>query len=222
MSRLNESGKESRGSIFNDILKHDPQTGPELEDVIYNLAGKISDESGQPVDIQRIYETYKRIYNKTLKHARNFYVAYETKYPIASMSWNDIISKSKKYKNKYNLTENEYALFLKLVKDRRTDMITDKGLSFINYDMSKTLGFERRMYKLNVPDNEKDVVSEIIKLDNENKGLSKNIKIQSLLYTNEVALTKGLAGTFDPHYHKVENAINPIIAAMFLMLILLT
>ncbi len=57
MSRLNESGKESRGSIFNDILKHDPQTGPELEDVIYNLAGKISDESGQPVDIKRIYET---------------------------------------------------------------------------------------------------------------------------------------------------------------------
>ena len=217
MSRLNESGKESRGSIFNDILKHDPQTGPELEDVIYNLAGKISDESGQPVDIQRIYETYKKIYNKTLKHARNFYVAYENKYPIASMSWNDILAKSKKYKNKYNLTENEYSLFLKLVKDRRTEKITDNGLSFINYDMSKTLGFERRMYKLNVPDNEKEVVNEIIKLDNENKNLSKNIKIQSLLYTNEVALTKGLSGTFDPHYHKVENAINPVIAAMFLI-----
>jgi hypothetical protein len=205
----NEGSENVSGSTyFEKMVQLDPQTG---EDV-FDAANEIATNKN---DVEQIYENYKRIYNRALKHAKKFYTAFNAKNPIFELALEDLIARAKKYKVKYGLSDNEFTLFLKFVKEKRSERITSEGVDFINVPMSRALGYERQRAHLNVNPGEEEIVNEIKKLDSSNFELSRRVKLQSYAY-NEAAILKAIAGTYDPKYDDRYTAINPVIAALFI------
>lgn len=205
MSRVNNSDNYS---MFERIEKLDPKTSDELHDIVDDIAG-VGD------DIEKIFNYYRDTYNRALKYAKKFYIAFDAKNPIDNLSPEDFIVRAKKYKNKYNLSDNEFTLFLKMVKERRAEKMGRAEEKFLNTSMSKTLGYERRTAKLNVSPNDQNIVNEIIKLDRDNIELSRRVKLQSFSYGGPLK-SRALLGTFNAQYDNAFNAINPTIAALFI------
>lgn len=197
-----------RSTYFDKMVKLDPQTGED----IYDAANEIAKNKN---DIELIYENYKRIYNKALKHAKKFYTAFNAKNPIMDLTLEDIIARAKKYKIKYNLSDNEFTLFLKFVKEKRSEKITNEGVDFINVPMSRALGYERHRAHLNINPGEEEIVNEITRLDANNFELSRRVKLQSYSY-NENTMLKAISGTYDPKIDDKYSSVHPVLAAIFI------
>ena len=195
-------------TYFEKMVQLDPQTGED----IYDAANEIAKNKN---DVEQIYETYKKIYNRALKHAKKFYAAFDAKNPIIELSLEELMRRAKKYKVKYNLTDNEFILFIKFVKEKRSEKITNEGVDFINVPMSRALGYERQRAHLNINPGEEEIVNEIKKLDANNFELSRRVKLQSYAYTKE-KMIQAVNGTYDPKTDDKYSAINPVIAALFI------
>ncbi len=195
-------------TYFEKMVQLDPQTGED----IYDAANEIAKNKN---DVEQIYETYKKIYNRALKHAKKFYAAFDAKNPIIELSLEELMRRAKKYKVKYNLTDNEFILFIKFVKEKRSEKITNEGVDFINVPMSRALGYERQRAHLNINPGEEEIVNEIKKLDANNFELSRRVKLQSYSYTKE-KMIQAVNGTYDPKTDDKYSAINPVIAALFI------
>lgn len=207
MSIRTEQSSDNK-TLFDKIEKQDPKTAQELIDVIDDVSSDVD-------DITKIFNYYKNTYNKAIKYANRFFVAYDAKNPVDILPYEELIRRAKKYKVKYNLSDNEFTLFLKMIKERREDKIKVSPDEFLNAAMSKTLGYERAKARLNVSPQEQQIVSEIIKLDKDNTELSKRVKLQSFSYGGPLN-SNALRGNYDYKYHNVMNAIHPVIAALFI------
>lgn len=125
-----------------------------------------------------------------------------------------LLEKARKYQKKYNLTEDEFNVFLRYA-------MTDKGYQSNIYGqpvtpMAKMFGYsEVTMGKMNVDPNQLDVVQEILRIQAENLVLHEQVTLQSLTFTD--CAPQALTGCYDIRKQNSFSYIHPVIAALFLI-----
>lgn len=169
--------------------------------------------------VDTIFETYqsklRAIQKKVLKFKNSIY----QKYTSLNLSPQDLIQKGRKYARKYKLTDDEFQMFVNMLKADKTSSTAIQGLP--TSPLAKTLGYSHvtaTSDRLRVSDNELDVVNEIIRLHAETKDLHSQVILQTLTYRD--CAPEALSGSFDKAFvasrQNVYSFIHPVLAALFI------
>lgn len=163
--------------------------------------------------ISEAFEIYNKQFKELEKHARIFKDRILEKYPDISLS--KFVDKLKKYMKRYDLTNAESNMVMKLIFDNN-NTIYGRHIDYNYSELGKVLGYdpEYLMSGLKYNTEDKGLVNDIIEIDNKFQSLSKIIKLQSLTYTD--CEPKAIYGQYDEIHHNINNYVHPIIAALFL------
>jgi len=179
-------------------------------EILTRLRRKYTDEQ----IIIKIFDEFKKAQKFILDKARKFRHLLLEKYSY-TLPAHEIVRKAERFKKKYEMTDSEFAMFLKFVM---TDKEYISGIqSLPNTKMSKTLGYGRFMTslgKLNIKDKEMPILKEILTLYQTTKQLHNQLILQSLSYQD--CETTAMIGTFDPKKDNIYSYIHPVLAALFL------
>lgn len=167
---------------------------------------------------QQIQNMFISKFEKISKRANKFAQIIANKYAAKSVPYHQLLDKAIKYKQQYNLTEDEFALFrriyeLELRGERREEVFTpvtnlSKVLGAPDMNMSGSSEF-------NVSDKEYKHLQEILKVDAESRNTHRNIFLQSLTYTDCDTLAMDNS-KFQPELgHQLTSYIHPVISALF-------
>lgn len=163
--------------------------------------------------ISEAFEIYNKQFKELEKHARIFKDRILEKYPDISLS--KFVDKLKKYMKKYDLSNAESNMVMKLIFDN-SNTIYGRHINYSYSELGKVLGYdpEYLMNGLKYNAEDKGLVNDIIEIDNKFQSLSKIIKLQSLTYTD--CETRAMSGQYNEIHHNINNFVHPIIAALFL------
>ena len=163
--------------------------------------------------ISEAFEIYNKQFKELEKHARLFKDRILEKYPDISLG--KFVDKLRKYMKKYDLSNAECVMVEKLIFNNN-NTVYGKHIDYSFSEIGKVLGYdpEYLMSGLNYSPEDKNLVNDIIDIDNKFQSLSKIIKLQSLTYTDCEA--KAIYGQYDEIHHNINNYVHPIIAALFL------
>lgn len=156
------------------------------------------------------------------KKARKFLQLLEAKYGLLNLSRADLIKKARKHARKYQLTDDEFDTFVKILLSEKK--MPSPSFTFPDTPLSRLLGQDATMVtwtsamgstKMNVKPEDVATVREIADvLYQQSKPLHSNVVMQSLMYKDSAP--EALAGKFDQSKHNVYSHIHPIIAALFI------
>jgi len=205
--KLNEDAMK----VLNELFR---QSSKELlldAQVLSSLRKKISDEK----IVDAAYDYYKRRLEQIREKAQKFKSALFRKYSAMGVDTRLMMEKGRKYMKKYDLSESEFTMFMKL-------LMTDKTQSMYNVynipatPMSKTLGYSSVVMgdKLNVSEGEMPDLKIILEKERECKQMHKQLILQTLLY--EDCAIQAVSGRFDQNFHNNFKYVHPVIAALFL------
>ncbi len=125
-----------------------------------------------------------------------------------------ILEKARKYKKKYNFSDDEFQAFINVAFSDKT-FSQGNIYNLPNTPMAGLLGHsEASLGKMNVKANEIDVLQDILKLHQENQELHKQVILQSLTYQpcDPIAIT----GEYDQKRDNAYSFVDPVVAALFL------
>lgn len=173
----------------------------------------LHEKYGDTKMVEKVFDAYKERKDLIAKKARKFKELLSSKY--FNLSLPALIEKAKKYKVKYQLTDDEFNAFINLA-------LSDKTYASNMYNqpttpMSKALGYsstEITYGKMQVPTNELDVLQDILRMQAESSILYEQIKLQSLTYVD--CALQAITGKYDKNRQNSFSYINPVIAALFL------
>ena len=116
---------------------------------------------------------------------------------------------------KYDLSNAESNMVMKLIFDNN-NTIYGRHINYTYSELGKVLGYEPEsvMNGLKYNPEDKNLVNDIIELDNKFQSLSKITKLQSLTYTD--CETRAMTGQYNEIHHNINNFVHPLIAALFL------
>lgn len=189
--------------------------------VMSELRAKYGDDSAM---IDAVFDGYKDRLEYIQKKAKKFKKLMHDRYNKYNLSYPQLVRKATKYQKRYELSDDEFELFLKYV-------LTEKpygsyGHDLSNTAMSKTLGYNISdpSAKLRVGDDELDVMQEILRVHGETRALHNNVSIQSLTYGGVQAQGPGMGIVLNPEVvctynqakHNKYSFVHPIIAALYL------
>jgi hypothetical protein len=210
-SRLNEDASKALREIFSDA-SHKKEIPFDAE-VLSSLRKKLGDDKV----VDAAYDYYKKRLEQIKEKATKFKNALFRKY--AGMSENidtrALVEKARKYTKKYDLTDSEFTMFMKL-------LMTDKTQASWNIynipstPMSRTLGYSSVVMgdKLNVSDSEMGDLKIILEKDKEYDQLHKQLILQTLVYKD--MQIQSLIGKYNPQYNNAYKHVHPVLAALFL------
>lgn len=165
---------------------------------------------------QKIQNMFIQKYEKISKRANKFAQIIAAKYAASPMPYHMMLEKALKYKQRYNLSDDEFALFRRIYElELRGVGKNEVFTPFTN--MAKVLGAPSSdpNQEFNVTDKEFKHLEEILKIEAESRHLHKNIFVQSMTYTD---CDKRVAANsvYRPELkHKLTNHIHPVIVALF-------
>ncbi len=179
------------------------------------LRSKYGDKN--PDLVNNIMDEYKKKMNFIYSKVKKFKNLLIDRYNTLNLSHTDLLAKAKKYSKKYNMSDNEFDMFIILLK---TDSSTKYayGAKIPTSNMAKTLGvddFLANTATLNVKPDEQSIIEEIVGLYGSTKPLHAQMVLQALTY--EDVGPEALVGKFEPGKHNPYSYIHPVIAAMFLI-----
>jgi hypothetical protein len=212
MNTNESSGKVNVGSLLREGL-NDQQ-----------VLAKLRDQYPSDKElVRKMFDEWEEQNNRIKRKARKFAELILTRYN--HLGPKRILEKARKFKAKYNFTEDEFEAFKNLA-------LSDKALSQTNMynspntPMGKTLGqMDTTMSKMNVKPNELDVLQEILRMHQDNSTLHTQVVLQSLMYrvtqqptqpTYPEIPPEALYGKFISTEHNVLNHVHPVVAALFL------
>jgi hypothetical protein len=164
--------------------------------------------------VSTIFQAYKERLAYITKKSKRFKQLIIDKYGAQNLPLDRLMMKAKKYSQKYELSDDEFNMFVNLVL---SDKMASPHYQIPTTPMARLLGYEAAMSiteKLNVKDNELDTVQEILRLYGESRALHAQIVIQSLTYRD--CAPEALVGKYDYGKHNVYSYVHPIVAALFL------
>lgn len=210
-SKLNEDATKALREVFSDASHR--KDLPFDAEVLSKLRQKIGDDK----IVDAAYDYYKKRLEQIKEKASKFKNALFRKY--AGMSENidtrTLVEKAKKYTKKYDLTDSEFSMFMKLLMTDKTQSSWN-AYNIPSTPMSRTLGYSSVVMgdKLNINESEMGDYKIILEKDKEYKQLHKQLILQTLLYKD--MQLPALIGKFDPHFNDVYKHVHPVIAALFL------
>jgi len=165
--------------------------------------------------VTKLYTEYESKMHQIRKKAQKFTSLLLTKY--SQLEPRRILEKAKKYKKKYNFSDEEFDAFIRIALSDEAFSVHASEIP--NTPLSRTLG-----HTLSVPTRmqydsaEEDVLQEILKMNEKHKGLHTNVIIQSLSYKSEQEcdMMLGKQSTlFNPSRDNLYTHVHPVLFALF-------
>lgn len=210
--RGTDDTEKPKNSKVNEEIKKYIASGKSDYSVLTQLKGKYQNNSDL---VEAIFDGYKERLSFIQKKAKKFKQLMHDRYSRYNLTFPQLLKKARKYKKRYELSDDEFQVFL-------NNALSDKSYSesvvnLPNTAMAKTLGYGATFAtteKLNVKENEFDVLQEILKVHAETKPLHANLVLQTLTYRD--CAPEALLGKYKRETHNVYSFVHPIIAAIFL------
>lgn len=167
---------------------------------------------------QQIQNQFIIKYEKISKRANKFAQIIASKYGNSPIPYHSLLDKAIKYKQIYNLSDDEFALFRRIYElalrgEKKEEVFTPVT------NLSKILGSPDINWsgnnEFNVSDNEYKYLQEILKIESESRTNHRNAFIQSLTYEDcdHKVLNRS---KFEPNLgHQMTTYIHPVISALF-------
>ncbi len=166
--------------------------------------------------VNSIFEAYKERQNYILRKAKKFKQLLLDHYADRQLTETELIRKAKKYQKKVDLSDDEFEMFVALVKHDRT--LESQMFALPATKMAQTLGFSQTLLHtadaLNVPVEEESVVQDILRMYGETKSLHSQVVLQSLTYKE--CAPEALNGKVCRDKHNFYSFVHPVVAALFL------
>lgn len=182
----------------------------------FNLFAQLKGKFGSNDElIEAVFDGYKEKLNMIQKKALKFKQLMHDRYSRYNFTFPQLFKKAKKYKKRYQLTDDEFQIFMQHAMSDKS--FGSSVVNLPNTSMAKTLGYGATLAtteKLKVKDNEFDVLQDILKINAETKPLHANVILQTLTY-QDCAL-EAVSGVFKRDVHNAYSYVHPIVAALFL------
>jgi hypothetical protein len=194
VSNLLKQGKK-------DLTTHD----------LMQLSKKYDDEVVDQIR-ERFVDTLKSIRAK----AKKFASLIQQKYGNRQYPLHKLLIQARKYKQKYNLSDEEFEEFRRIY-ERRLAGIHDDSRPINMYPrtaIGKTLGNEVYGEAMKVKEDDYETLQKIHQLHAATRALHSQITIQSITY-KDVA-PEALLGTFDINKHNPHQHVHAVLAGMFI------
>ncbi len=166
--------------------------------------------------VNNIMEEHKKKLNYIYRKVKKFKNLLLDRYNSLNLTNQELLAKAKKYQRKYKLTDDEFDMFIILLKTD-TNAKHAFGNQIPTSNMAKTLGYDDFLAKtatLSVKPDELGSIEEIVNLYGITKPIHAQVVLQSLTY--EDCGAEALVGKYDAAKQNVYSYISPIIAAMFI------
>jgi len=166
--------------------------------------------------VNNIMEEHKKKLNYIYRKVKKFKNLLLDRYNTLNLTNQELLAKAKKYQRKYKLTDDEFDMFIILLKTDTTAKYA-LGSQIPTSNMAKTLGYDDFLAKtatLSVKPDEQSTIEEIVNLYGVTKPLHAQVVLQSLTY--EDCGPEALVGKFDANKQNVYSYISPIVAALFI------
>jgi hypothetical protein len=181
----------------------------------YEVLANLRAKHGDKRTVDAVFDAYKERQDLILRKARKFKQLIYDRYSRYNLTFPQLLTKARKYKKKYNLSDAEFHVFLTSSLSERA--YGSAATMVPNTTMSKTLGYGATIAtadRLNVGENEMDVLQEILKLYGETKTLHSQVVLQSLTY--EDCSAEAISGDYNKEFKNLYSYVHPIVAALFL------
>lgn len=213
------SQRDTRTRTREDDRKDKPAAPKELKQLIktgvndFQVMQQLRKQYPNDDDmVSKIFDAYKERLDLIKRKADKFKFLIFSKYNTLALP--QLMEKAKKYKTKYEFSDDEFHLFFNMA-------ISDKAFASTNMynvpntPMSKTLGFGPDATTGFKPkENEMDILQDILKLYAEGKSLHTQVLLQSTQYAD--CGPEALTGTYDRSKHNPYSFIHPVLAALFI------
>jgi hypothetical protein len=196
----------------------------EVSELIKKGADKASiNELRKKFGDDKLFDMVQEAYFERLalirKRSIKFTKLIERKYGMYGYPLHVILNKALKYKDKYNLSEEEFELFRQYYQKslNMRNNVNKYDVLIPNTNMAKVFGDDPYTNaKIHVNDSDHKTIKEIITLYDINRASWKNVILQSITYDlKSITITKPSTSQ-DTRVINYSSFIHPVIAAMFL------
>src|SRR5579863_4542672 len=146
------------------------------------LKEKYGDKNTKLVD--DIMDAYKKKMEYIYRKVKKFKTILLNKYHTLALNNVELLRKAKKYQRKYKLSDDEFDMFIILLKTD-TSHKYNFGAQIPTTTMAKTLGYEDFLMKstgMNVKPDEQSMIEEIVNLYGQTKPMHSQVILQSIVY----------------------------------------
>jgi len=166
--------------------------------------------------LDKIQEVFYDRLNEIKTRARKFAKLVEKKFGAKGLPLHIVLKESKRYKEKYNLSDVEFNEFKeqyqKLLNSR---LPLEEQLELVpNTNMAQLFGDLHSNEGIVIKDSDFPVLQDILKMYTMTRTTHSSVILQSMQYEN--CPPEVLNGVFDPQKHNTSCSIHPILAAMFI------
>lgn len=197
------SGSSDYKAVVADMIKNDVP----VTDAFRRLREQLGSDSKA---VEKAFDLYKERLTYIRSKAQKFKDLIFSKYSTLPLS--ALIEKAKKFKGKYELSDEEFSTFINLALNDKTYSPMNQ-YNLPNTQLGKLFGEDGAASKMVVATNELDVLQDILRLYAESSSLYEQIKLQSLSYTD--CAPQAVSGTYDSSKHNSYSYIHPVVAALF-------
>jgi len=165
--------------------------------------------------IDRIQEVFYDRLNEIRSKSKKFVKAIEKKFASKGLPLHIVLKESKKYKQKYGLSDIEFNEFKKQYEKLMNARlpINEQQNLVPNTNMAQLFGDVNAVDGLTVRDSDYPVIQDIIKMYQVTRGTHSSVILQSMQY-NECD-TEVMQAKYDVTRNNLAFAVNPILVAMF-------
>jgi hypothetical protein len=215
MSNLNDSRgyqgntNESKGVDVSKLIRENASDAH----VLAALRSKYPND----VDlVNKLFSEYDDKMSRIRRKAQKFATLILTKY--SHLGPKRILEKAKKYKKKYEFSDDEFNAFLNITLSDKS--FSSANVQIPNTPLSRTLGHTIDLpVKMMVKSNELDVLQDILRIHQECSAVHAQVVIQALTYdSNEeckVYYTVDKKEMFDPKRDNMYSNVHPVVFALF-------
>ncbi len=166
--------------------------------------------------VTKLYSEYAEKMSKIKRKAQKFATLILTKY--SHLGPKRILEKAKKYKKKYDFSDDEFNAFLNIALSDKS--FSSYGSQIPNTNLSRTLGHTVDMpVKMSVKSSELDVLQDILRMHQANNALHSQVVIQSLTYQDneecKIIVAKDAKDVYDPRKDNMYSHVHPVVFALF-------
>ncbi len=166
--------------------------------------------------VTKLYSEYSEKMSKIKRKAQKFATLILTKY--SHLGPKRILEKAKKYKKKYDFSDDEFNAFLNIALSDKS--FSSYGAQIPNTNLSRTLGHTVDVPgKMNVKSSELDVLQDILRMHQANSALHSQVVIQALTYKDteecKIVIAKDAKDVFDPRKDNMYSHVHPVVFALF-------
>ena len=180
---------------------------------------KLGEEYGNIKLVEEIQKAWVEKINYINKKAKKFAQLIRDKYSNSRLPFHVILEKARLFKNKYNLSEDEFAQFQRIYEQEliglKSDEIYNPMTNMMKILGSLSIDSVKPIASQGLNDTDMKIMQDIIRLNATSKPLHAQVLLQSIQYQD--CSFEALTGEYRRELgHKPGESIHAVIAALFL------